>query len=434
MGNKIIQVFEHQTLYYGREYKNVPFTKKYFDALAKLNELHDNKYFTLLHKGIKFSQYVGVVQIDDLTIEVLPKADSSTESTTVWRNVLIEMLRVTRKLKVNQVGQADVNKQNIHLLDIYFQWFLNEVELLQRQGLVKKYYKETKNITALKGKLEFAGHIAKNLIHKERFYTTHQIYDKDHQLHQILSLALNIIEQVTKGSYLYPKCKRVQLDFPEVSNISCNAATFDKIKLNRKTQAYEKALEIARLIILNYAPNTSSGSERMLALLFDMNSLWEEYILIQLKKASLDTPYKIEGQRSKAFWGNMSLRPDIIITQKELSLDGEHLEQKTKIVIDTKWKKIEGNKPSTNDLRQMYVYNDHWESNCSILLYPGVKQENIHHQKFRFPEHSCGVLKVNVLDEEGNLDYAIGERMIRIFEKAMYLNQDIPTPIIANLK
>lgn len=413
MGNKVIQVFEHQTLYYGSEYKTVPFTKKHFDALAKLNELHNNKYFTLLHKGIKFSQYVGVIQIDNLTIEILPKADySSSNDEDKWRDVLIDMLRITRKLKVNQVGQANVNKQNIHLLDIYFEWFLREVELLQRQGLVKKYYKQTKNVTALKGKLEFAGHIAKNLIHKERFYTTHQIYDKDHQLHQILNLALCIIEQVSKGSYLYPKCKSVQLDFPEVSSINCNASTFEKIKLNRKTRPYETAIEIARLIILNYAPNISSGSERMLALLFDMNSLWEEYILVQLKKACIHKPYEILGQQSKSFWGGMTIRPDILIKQGDT----------TKIVIDTKWKRMDGNKPSTNDLRQMYVYNDHWASNCSILLYPGVKQEKIYHKQFSFPDHTCGILKMNVLDNDGVLDKRIGEKIITAFEDAGFIS------------
>ncbi|WP_417874113.1 McrC family protein [Xanthomarina gelatinilytica] len=415
MGNKVIQVFEHQTLYYGRDYKTVSFTKKHFDALAKLNELHGNKYFTLLHKGIKFSQYVGVVQIDDLTIEILPKADHSNskdEDKRVWRDVLIDMLRITRKLKVNQVGQANVNKQNIHLLDIYFEWFLREVELLQRQGLVKKYYKQTKNVTALKGKLEFAGHIAKNLIHKERFYTTHQIYDKDHQLHQILNLALGIIVQVSKWSYLYAKCKRAQLDFPEVSSINCNASTFEKIKLNRKTKPYETALEIARLIILNYAPNISSGSERMLALLFDMNSLWEEYILVQLKKACINKPYEILGQQYKSFWGNMTIRPDILIKQGDI----------TKIVVDTKWKRMDGNKPSTNDLRQMYVYNDHWASNCSILLYPGVKQEKIYHKQFSFPDHTCGILKMNVLDNDGVLDKRIGEKIITAFEDAGFIS------------
>lgn len=406
MQTKLIQVFEHQSLSYGKEYKGVAFTQKHFESLAKLNMLHDNKYFTLVHKGIKFSQYVGVVQIDTLTIEILPKVDQSSENANVWRNVLVEMLRSTRKLRVNKVGQANVSKQNIHLLDIYFDWFLREVETLIRQGLIKKYYKETKNVTALKGKLEFAGHISKNLIHKERFYTTHQIYDKNHQVHQILNLALLIIEQLSKGSYLYPKCKRVQLDFPKVSSIKCTATTFDKLKLNRKSQPYEKALEIARLIILNYAPNISSGSERMLALLFDMNSLWEEYILVQLKKTCLNTSYRVEGQQSTKFWDSMSLRPDIIIKQND----------ETQIVIDTKWKQIEGNKPSTHDLRQMYVYNDYWKSTKAILLYPATgKSQMPFFMPFSDRNQACGIGKLNIL-AEGKLKTSIGEEIIEWFD------------------
>ena len=197
-----IQVFEHQTLYHGREYDAVLFKEKHFNALAKLNEYHDNKYFTVVHKGIKFSQYVGVVQIDGLCIEILPKADSSSEEKKVWQGVLIEMLQATKKLKVDNIGQANVNKQSIHLLDIYFEWFLNEIQLLIHQGLIKQYYKETNNVKALKGKLEFAGHIQKNLIHKERFYTTHQVYEKDHLVHQILDQALCIIEQFSKDFYV----------------------------------------------------------------------------------------------------------------------------------------------------------------------------------------------------------------------------------------
>lgn len=404
--HKIIQVFEHQTLYYGRTYNGVEFLQKHFDALAKLNTFHDNKYFTLLHKGIKFSQFVGVVQIDGLTIEILPKADSTSENTLIWRNVLIEMLRQTKRIQVNQVGQAYLNRQNIHLLDIYFEWFLREVEILIRQGLIKSYYKETKNVKALKGKLEFAGHIARNSIHKERFYTTHQIYDQDHQLHQILHQALLIVEQFSKGSYLYSHCKRVQLDFPEVSSIRCTAAMFDKIKLNRKSMPYSKALEIARLIILNYAPNISSGAENMLALLFDMNMLWEEYILIQLKRAMVNSSFIVEGQQSKPFWNRMTLRPDIVIRNKERE-GGDVL-----VIIDTKWKRIDGNKPSPDDLRQMYVYNDHWKSPKAILLYPGNAKEKPFVRLFHNGNHACGIMKINVLDEEGKLDLRIGERLL----------------------
>ncbi|ULT26865.1 McrC family protein [Sphingobacterium sp. E70] len=99
-----------------------------------------------------------------------------TPTTVNWRDVLIEMLRKTEQLKITEMGKAHVDKQKIHLLDIYFDWYLTEVEELLHCGLAKQYYQETKNTLALKGKLEFSGHLQRNLVHQERFYNTHQVY------------------------------------------------------------------------------------------------------------------------------------------------------------------------------------------------------------------------------------------------------------------
>jgi 5-methylcytosine-specific restriction enzyme subunit McrC len=411
MGVKTIQVFEFNSLIIDSEYNDVLFEQKHFDALVKLNELHKNKYFTIGYKKITFKQFVGVIQVDGLTIEILPKIDNDGKSEAVWQKALINMLRVTRKLKVQQVGEADVNKQQIHLLDIYFEWFLNEVQLLLHQGLIKQYYKETSNVKALKGKLEFAGHINKNLVHKERFYTTHQVYDKDHLVHQILYKALDIVEKCSKGNYLYSKCKTIQLDFPEVKSINVNEATFTKVPKNRKTAPYETALAIARLIILNYAPNVSSGNERMLALLFDMNSLWEEYILVRLKQVA-PKEVTIYGQESKMFWKNISIRPDIVIEKGN-----------NRYIIDTKWKNIDNVDPSTNDLRQMYVYNDYWKSDKAMLLYPSNKASIINANNFvsfekvenKNEHHSCALGKISIFDGE-QLDENIGAKILEWFD------------------
>ena len=407
---KKIQVFEHQTLHYGRVYDSVLFMEKHFAALAKLNEFHKNKYFTVLHKGIKFSQYVGIVQIDDLSIEILPKSDNSTDDKKVWQGALIEMLKVTKKLNVDNVGQANVNKQNIHLLDIYFEWFLEEVQLLVRQGLIKKYYNEKSNMKVLKGKLEFAEHINKNIIHKERFFTSHQVYKKDHLIHQILGQAIDIVEQMSSGGYFYSKCKTVKLDFPEVTKIQATAATFNTIPRTRKTLPYKTALEIARLIILNYAPNISSGKENMLALLFDMNSLWEEYILMRLKQVSKDK-LEIVGQNSKVFWDGVTIRPDIVIKNEWETY-----------VIDTKWKNLNGRNPSTNDLRQMYVYNDYWRSTKAILLYPSNTSEQPIFKNFEAlgesqSNHQCGIGKISIFNsDESNLSNSIGGEILGWFQ------------------
>jgi len=389
--NNIIQVFEYQFLKIGGA-----FNQKHLKAFSKLNALHDDCYFDLRYNGIKFKNYVGVIEVDGLTVEILPKIDSTgNDNPGLWRDVLIDMLKATKKLKVQKVGEANVSKQKIHLLDIYFEWYLSEVELLVRQGLIKQYRRKIGNVKALKGKLEFAGHLQKNLIHKERFYTTHQVYDHDHQIHQILSYALEIIEHFSKGTRLYSNCKTVQLNFPEVSACKPDANTFKKLKLNRKSQPYKTALEIARFIILQYAPNISSGNEKMLALLFDMNMLWEEYVLVQLKKASRSyEDIEVFGQRSKSFWPGVSIRPDIIIeTPKET------------FVLDTKWKNILNYNPSAQDLRQMYVYNDYWKEDSkpanSILLYPTTDKTSLpNYKKFVDRDHYCATGKLNILIDD----------------------------------
>ncbi|WP_312825726.1 5-methylcytosine restriction system specificity protein McrC [Epilithonimonas sp.] len=408
-----IQVFEHSFLPIGEN----GFEQRHFVALSKLNALQDYQYFDLKHNGVVFKQFVGVIQVDGLTIEILPKIDryesENEDNKAKWQKVLIQMLKVTKKLKIQQVGQANVSKQSIHLLDIYFEWFLSEVQLLIHQGLIKQYYKQTGNVKALKGKLEFAGHINKNLVHKERFYTTHQVYEKDHLIHQILGQALDIVTYLSKGTYLYSKCKTVQLDFPEVKAIRANENTFSKIPRSRKTAPYETALAIARLIILNYAPNISSGSENMLALLFDMNSLWEEYVLVRLKQAAQESSEYIEvyGQDSKPFWNAITIRPDIVLKKGS----------EVVLIIDTKWKNIDQTQPSTHDLRQMYVYNEYWKSQRSLLLYPS----NNTLLKFEIQDqfvplkgdehHHCSLGKISVLSD-GKLCENIGKHLLDFLE------------------
>ena len=400
---KKIQVFEHRFLSIGEK----GFEQRHFVALSKLNALHDYQYFDLKHNGVVFKQFVGVIQVDDLTIEILPKIDryEPEENKTKWRDVLLEMLKVTKKLKIQQVGQANVSRQSIHLLDIYFEWFLNEVQLLIHQGLIKQYYKETGNVKALKGKLEFAGHIQKNLVHKERFYTTHQVYDKDHLIHQILGQALEIIATLSKGNYLYSKCKTVQLDFPEVKSIKANENTFTKIPKSRKTAPYENALAIARLIILNYAPNVSSGSEKMLALLFDMNNLWEEYVLVRLKQVAQEKEVEIYGQNSLEFWNGITIRPDIVLKKN-----------KNILIIDTKWKNIDQSQPSTHDLRQMYVYNEYWKSTRALLLYPSNNNGLNDFKSFvsinENPHHQCCLGRISIFNQSGKLDELLGTQLI----------------------
>jgi len=405
---KLVQVFEHQRLLKNNTYDGIRFEDRYFRALLKLNELHESKYFTPIYEGIKFDSYVGVLQVDDLVIEVLPKVEGYTAEKNQWRDVLIEMLQVTQQLKVSKVGHANVAKQSIHLLDIYFDWFLREVEQLVHAGLIKQYRKETKNTLALKGKLEFAGHIGKNLVHHERFYTTHQVYDKDHLLHRIMNTALQVVETMSKGTYRYGRCKAVQLNFPEVNSVAVIPQTFEKISFNRKNQAYQTVVALARLIILNYSPNVKSGDEQMLALMFDMNDLWEKYVLAKLQQQGKGK-WLVKGQDTKRFWEGKTIRPDIVL---------EHIVAETCIVIDTKWKNYTYDRIGMDDLRQIYVYNDFWNAKLGMLLYPSPTKTKVAVEGTYAKNNFQGKIGLaTVLDEDGKLNKNLGSEILGLLEE-----------------
>ena len=241
-----IDVYEHGRLIIDKKV----FTREHWKAFVKLNTIQNGAYFDVLHNGIKFKQYVGVLQVNSLLVHIHPKADKDDEDSK-WKGVLLQMLKTCGKIKADTLGNAQLKKQKINLLEFYFNYFLNELEDLLRGGLVKKYRKETSNVKSLKGKLEFADNIQKNLIHKELFFTTHQIYDSNHKLHQVLAYALDIVSQFTRATNLNDKCRRVQISFPEVTFIYPTKKILESIKIDRKTAPYERAFELAKFIILN---------------------------------------------------------------------------------------------------------------------------------------------------------------------------------------
>ncbi|WP_179339529.1 McrC family protein [Winogradskyella ludwigii] len=410
--HKSISVFEHQRLYVGA----LGFKQLHLDALLKLNDYHDGHYFEPIAKGVKFNQYVGVIQVDGLTIEIHPKADKDDDDNR-WKGVLLQMLKACGKLKAESSGAAHVKRQHLNLLEVYFELYLHEVETLIRKGVIKQYRKQTQNTKALKGKLEFAGHIRHNAVHKERFYTTHQVYDTNHVLHQVLYKALTIVDQFTKGTRLCDLSSRVLLNFPAVDKKNITAQQLKTIKLNRKSNSYTEALELARLIILNYSPDISSGKEKMLSLLFDMNDLWETYILKQVKKACEGTSIEVSGQESKSFWGSNSLRPDIVLRQGEKTF-----------IIDTKWKRPLRSSASVSDLRQMYSYCRFWDAEKAMLLYPGDASGNkfksyltddylkVHEDEHSRIDHQCKMGFVTVLDDANTLNADIAKRILDLLE------------------
>lgn len=402
MVNKPITVFEHDTLLVGEK----GFGEPHFNALAKFNDAHGSKYFRIGYRKITFGAYVGVIQVGTRTIEILPKADVHTQQDELnkkrWQRALLAMLAKAGYIKINPTDKAHQHTTGRNLLEVYLFNFLTEVQRIVQLGQVKKYHRQQSNAKALKGRLLIDKQLQHNLVHKERFYTEHAVYNTNHTINGILKRAIKIITTTTVNPYLSVEFNKLMLHFDQIDLWEGNPAQLDNISLDRKSQHYAHALELASLIIKKYSPDQSAGRENILAILFDMNTLFERFVLRCFKDAAAEfAPYalQVSAKTEMPFWKDKKIIPDIIFTYQK---DGKE----QKLIIDTKWKVIQQDRPSDEDLRQMYAYNLQFGATKALLFYPKTSQENLGAAAFEplahqlLLEHSCELYFADIFKED----------------------------------
>ena len=416
MKNREIRIFEHETLRIGGEDNEL--NENEFESLCRFYEEVDKRYFSLERRKIKFKHYVGVIQVGNLTIEVLPKVDKGQEDTDKWHGALVKMLKYTQRIRSYSTTESALSISSQSLLDLYLDQYMHEVDKLFKEGLRKKYRFKEGNLNKLKGRIVFNGHLKRNIVNRNKTYCKYQAFDFDHDIHSAIKMALCITKNIARNSGLNIKAKKLLLSLPDEVRDSISITRLNQIKLDRTTKRYEKALGLASLIIQSYCPVFTAGRMSVLAFMFDMNHLFEEFIFKIMKRGFVGSEINV-SRKNKKFWENKIIKPDIVVTNSSKT-----------IVLDTKWKVPPNGIPSDDDLKQIYVYNNYFESPVSYLLYPeaaimsesrneegeGSYQKDLFIDNGTVP-HYCKIKVVKFFNSKDQLDIPrIEETLVNLIE------------------
>ena len=361
-------------------------SSEYKDLCLYLKKNIGNKSIVYDYNKIKFINYVGIIKVNNLIIEILPKISLSNDIIKD-REMLMFMLSKCNKLSVDIKELLNSNIINNSLIDILAKVFSKKLLNELQKGLYREYVSKEEALSIIKEKILISKSIKENTINKNKINCRDDEFTEDNLFNAILKRAINVILFSTKNDDVKKELNIINNIFNDVLDIYIPNNIILNYKLNRMNNRFLECFTLAKLILLNSSMDKSLGKENGFSILFEMNYLYEEYIGVLLKEVFNDTNISINTQEKSRYllWNTLkerneiALKPDIVI----------YKDNKPKIIIDTKWKRSSINNReiySQSDIYQMYAYiTTYTECEECILLYP--KEDNISHSEWKLNQN-----------------------------------------------
>lgn len=346
--------------------------QEYLEKIIPVNK----KVLDIKHNKFRFINYVGIINLNDFIIEVLPKISLSNDEKQD-KKILLDMLSKCSDIEINIDNAIDSNIENCNLIELIANKYLDSLIKELNKGIFHEYINKEENIKVVRGKIMFDKHIKKNHFNKGNIFCSYDEYSDDNLLNQTFKLACIKVLNKVQDIKIKNKTKKSLSILGNVSNESKSKEIIKNIKLNNQNKRFSNVLQLAKFILLNLANENSSGSKNGFSMLFEMNDLFEKYIgkIVKMlcgkneKKAIIHDKRNYLLINAKSNKKNFNLIPDIAIEYNNIPL----------MIIDTKWKAAEYNSKSSykvSDIYQMYAYaNAYKQVKKVILLYPSLGEE-----------------------------------------------------------
>ncbi len=301
------------------------------------------------HRSLKFGPFCGVLQTEQLAIEILPKIDHGSDSSEDMRGVLVAMLARAGELGSKRVGDAGLGQQRSHLLDVFIEDFCSQVKSALRGGAIARYSERTENLNAIRGRLELTEHLRTNAFDRSHLLCRFDERSMDNAYNQALKGVLRIL----LGFALSPRTRAMVAAFlhrfDEVTDRKITARDVDGLSLDRTIRHWEPVFARARRLLSGLYPDVRTGEAAGSARQMHGGS-----------RLSVGLQSSVKDLATAGF----QLRPDITIQSGD----------ETVVILDAKWKRLDLSKPnsgvSSGDAYQINAYASRYRCNRLALVYP----------------------------------------------------------------
>ncbi|MFU8802654.1 MAG: McrC family protein [Bradymonadaceae bacterium] len=396
-----LAIREYEKVYLGakptktgsREAGRLMISPKHYKWLERFDENHADgegrQIFDWRRRWFRPKNWVGVVQVGDLTVEILPKIDTREEedgdaeqAIQFSRANLLYMLSLSGDVPLRERDVASQALRKAPISETLIALFADRLMQELVRGRHHAYVTQRENLKVLRGKLLFSQHLKQNVARKDRFFVEHDDFLPDTLINQIFKSACAKLRNVTRRVATEEKLGYCLMALHEVSHREIQLEDFERVIENRQNERFAEPLRFCQMILTGNAPTARAGGVKTFALLFNMNEVFERFVAAFMRRHVIreaDFPdatvhAQSRGIKRHLLWRSgtdtgreLRLKPDIVIQDH----DGY-------VVLDTKWKRLNGGKSYRQgvtgaDLYQLFAYAHRYKAGQSVLLYPWVE-------------------------------------------------------------
>lgn len=430
--DKLLEVQEFDSIICNKDYKG---DEKYkyldqnqFDNLKafiyKLSGETDNtdilKFMNIRYKRnlgevVSIRNYVGLIQMNNgFQIEVLPKislGERDDEGYKETKKVFLKMIRSLKDFPSKVFNDASLKVDRMNLYELFINMYLQEVRQLVKRGIKSAYVPLEDNLRYYKGKLLVGQQIRANIGHKERFFVSFDEFQLNRPENCLIKATLQKLQKLTASAENAKEIRQLLTAFEMVEPSTNYQKDLSRIVIDRNTKEYEMLMQWSKVFLMNQSFTMFSGSTVSRALLFPMESVYESYVARQMKKVMEPAGWSVRCQDRGQYLfmkprQQFALRPDLVLQRGD-----------SKVIMDTKWKRLIDNERtnygiSQSDMYQMYAYSKKYETTKIWLLYP-INDQMRGHKPIQFAsvrpgtnqdETTVRVFFVDVANIEDNLN------------------------------
>ena len=321
----------------------------------------DQKILETVDQKIKTGNVIGFLGCGQERLTISSRFSSKSDD-----YFLHYLLQKVLNINLTSLDVGLSREERLYQLLIYL--FPKYLEAAMRKGLYKEYQRFSHNDSHIKGVIDVVNHLKKNLPFTGNIAYTTREFTYDNPMMQLIRHTIEYIKnQKSLGrGIIYTNRENIT----EIIRVTPSYKQADRAKIIRLNQTkplrhayfreYRKLQELCLMILNREKHGFGYQEQKIHGILFDVAWLWEEYVHTLLPKDFIHPRNKDKTDGISVF------------SNRERKVYPDFYHKELKIVLDTKYKKLELTEKGINreDLFQLISYSYILKAEKAGLVFP----------------------------------------------------------------